>query len=114
MTPPSVNLPLSAIEVARAVLRRHLPASPCLEVHDGADRVGRLLVKAENLMPTGSFKIRGATFRLSLLSAEERRRGVIAYSTGNHASSTEASDAAPDKADHAAALTPFPRLDRSG
>jgi threonine dehydratase len=85
MTPPSVSLPLSAIEEARAVLRRHFPASPCLEVHDGADRVGRLLVKAENLTPTGSFKIRGATFRLSLLSAEERRRGVIAYSTGNHA-----------------------------
>jgi threonine dehydratase len=36
-------------------------------------------------MPTGSFKIRGATYRLSLLSAKERRRGVIAYSTGNHA-----------------------------
>jgi hypothetical protein len=62
MTPPPVNLPLSAIEEARAVLRRHLPASPCLEVHDGADRVGRLLVKAENLMPTGSFKIRGRPF----------------------------------------------------
>jgi threonine dehydratase len=30
-------------------------------------------------------KIRSAIFRLSLLSAEERRRGVIAYSTGNHA-----------------------------
>jgi threonine dehydratase len=85
MTAPSVSLPLAAIEDARAVLRRHLPASPCFEVHDGANRVGRLLVKAENLMPTGSFKIRGATFRLSLLSAEERRRGVIAYSTGNHA-----------------------------
>lgn len=36
-------------------------------------------------MPTGSFKIRGATWRMSLLSPKERRRGVIAYSTGNHA-----------------------------
>jgi threonine dehydratase len=36
-------------------------------------------------MPTGSFKIRGATYRISLLSAAERRQGVIAYSTGNHA-----------------------------
>jgi threonine dehydratase len=85
MTPSSVNLPLSAIEDARAVLLRHLPVSPCLDVHDGASRIGRMLVKAENLMPTGSFKIRGATFRLSLLSADERSRGVIAYSTGNHA-----------------------------
>ncbi len=36
-------------------------------------------------MPTGSFKIRGATWRISLLTAEEHRHGVIAYSTGNHA-----------------------------
>ena len=68
MNPPSVELPLSDIEEARAVLRRHLPQSPCLEVHDGATRAGRLLVKAENLMPTGSFKIRGATWRLQRLS----------------------------------------------
>jgi len=36
-------------------------------------------------MPTGSFKIRGATYRMAKLSDEERTRGVIAYSTGNHA-----------------------------
>ena len=36
-------------------------------------------------MPTGSFKIRGATYRISLLTEAERTRGVVAYSTGNHA-----------------------------
>jgi threonine dehydratase len=42
-------------------------------------------LKLENLQRTGSFKIRGATFRLSRLTAEERARGVVAASAGNHA-----------------------------
>src|SRR5216684_219717 len=78
-------LGLSRIRDARAVLAGRLAPSPCLPVDDGQTRPGRLFVKAENLMPTGSFKIRGATYRISLLTAAERRRGVIAYSTGNHA-----------------------------
>jgi Pyridoxal-phosphate dependent enzyme len=78
-------LGLPSIRDARAVLAGRLAPSPCLPVDDGQARPGRLFVKAENLMPTGSFKIRGATYRISLLTATERRRGVIAYSTGNHA-----------------------------
>lgn len=42
-------------------------------------------VKAECLQQGGSFKLRGATNRLMLMSAEERRRGVVAFSSGNHA-----------------------------
>ncbi len=42
-------------------------------------------LKAENLQRTGSFKLRGASNRLQVLSAEERTRGVIAASAGNHA-----------------------------
>ncbi len=42
-------------------------------------------LKLENLQRTGSFKIRGATHRLSRLTAEERSRGVVAASAGNHA-----------------------------
>lgn len=45
----------------------------------------RLWVKAECLQEGGSFKLRGATNRLLLLSEEERRRGVVAFSSGNHA-----------------------------
>ncbi|MBB4038836.1 threonine dehydratase [Microvirga flocculans] len=78
-------LPLDLIRSARSALQGKLPVSPCLELEDGASRPGRVFVKAENLLPTGSFKIRGATFRLSTLTPEECGRGVIAYSTGNHA-----------------------------
>ncbi len=46
---------------------------------------GRVLMKAESLQHTGSFKFRGAMNRLSRLSPEERRRGVLAFSSGNHA-----------------------------
>jgi len=44
-----------------------------------------LYLKAENLQRTGSFKIRGAYFKMSQLTAEERAKGVIACSAGNHA-----------------------------
>jgi threonine dehydratase len=44
----------------------------------------RLWVKAECLQQGGSFKLRGATNRLGLLSADERARGVVAFSSGNH------------------------------
>jgi threonine dehydratase len=46
---------------------------------------GPVLLKCENLQRTGSFKIRGAYVRMSRLSAEERERGVVAASAGNHA-----------------------------
>lgn len=45
---------------------------------------GRLFVKAENLQVTGSFKLRGAANRIASLSADEKARGVIARSSGNH------------------------------
>jgi threonine dehydratase len=46
---------------------------------------GRLWIKAECLQEGGSFKLRGATNRLLLLDEAERRRGVVAFSSGNHA-----------------------------
>lgn len=46
---------------------------------------GPVLLKCENLQRTGSFKIRGAYVRMSRLTAEERARGVVAASAGNHA-----------------------------
>jgi threonine dehydratase len=45
----------------------------------------QLYLKLENMQPIGSFKIRGATYRISRLSKEERALGVIAASAGNHA-----------------------------
>lgn len=46
---------------------------------------GRVFVKPECLQHTGSFKFRGAYNRLSRLSEEEKKRGVLAFSSGNHA-----------------------------
>ena len=46
---------------------------------------GELWLKAESLQPIGSFKLRGAYNKVASLTAEERSRGVISYSSGNHA-----------------------------
>ena len=45
----------------------------------------QIYLKTENLQITGSFKVRGAYYKISQLSAEEKQRGVIACSAGNHA-----------------------------
>ncbi len=59
-----------------------LPPTPLLQIEiDGK----RCWVKAECLQPIGAFKIRGGWWRLSNLSEEERARGVVAVSSGNHA-----------------------------
>ena len=44
-----------------------------------------IYLKTENLQVTGSFKIRGSYFKISQLSEEEKKKGVIACSAGNHA-----------------------------
>src|SRR5277367_6587571 len=46
---------------------------------------GEVYAKAESLQPIGSFKLRGAYNKIAQLSDDERRRGVITYSSGNHA-----------------------------
>jgi threonine dehydratase len=57
------------------------PLVPC--PHGDEDRT--LYFKAENLQPTGAFKLRGAYNKISSLPPEERRCGVVAHSSGNHA-----------------------------
>jgi threonine dehydratase len=81
-----LSLPTIAdIELARARLRGVLVATPILPL-DPALTGGRdISVKCENVQRTGSFKIRGAYNRIASLSADARARGVIAYSSGNHA-----------------------------
>ena len=81
-----MSLTLPYIREAAEHLARSVGVSPLIAVSrwhtpDGAP----ILIKAENLMPTGSFKIRGATWRVSTLTSDERARGIVAYSTGNHA-----------------------------
>ena len=51
-----------------------------------SDRTGnRVFLKPENMQVTGSFKIRGAYYKISTLTEEERKRGLITASAGNHA-----------------------------
>ena len=60
--------------------------TPLLENEWINARVGtRVLLKAEGLQRSGSFKLRGAYNRLSQLSGAERKQGVVAWSSGNHA-----------------------------
>ncbi len=76
------------VYAARRVIAPHLPRTPL--VHAPAlDRLlgARVYVKCENTLPTGAFKVRGGINLISRLSPDERRRGVITASTGNHGQS---------------------------
>ena len=83
----ATELPTSPdVEAAARQLRGLAVVTPLLESALLNDILGgRLLVKAEPLQRTGSFKFRGAYNRISRLSDDERARGVVAYSSGNHA-----------------------------
>ncbi|MEX0646048.1 MAG: threonine/serine dehydratase [Parvularculaceae bacterium] len=79
---------VSAAGVRRAAerLKGKAVATPLLESDMLNERVGgRVLLKAEILQHCGSFKFRGAYNRISQLSAEQKKRGVLAWSSGNHA-----------------------------
>jgi threonine dehydratase len=83
----AVRIPtLADIEAAREVLRGVSVYTPMEESRWLSSIVGGpVLIKAENLQRTGSFKIRGAYVRMSRLSEEEKAAGVVAASAGNHA-----------------------------
>ncbi len=77
---------LAEFEIARGVLEGVIEHTPIERSHALGDLLGVPVdLKLENLQRTGSFKIRGAAYRLSRLSPEERVRGVVAASAGNHA-----------------------------
>lgn len=81
-------LPLTHADVcqARAAIRDSLIDTPCLKSRTLSDIFGaNIWLKFENLQFTASFKERGALNRLLHLTDEQRRRGVIAMSAGNHA-----------------------------
>src|SRR5262245_11324886 len=83
-----VGLPirLEDIEAARGRLRGAIVETDCDKSRTLSHILGcEVWLKFENLQFTASFKERGALNRLSVLSAEERARGVIAMSAGNHA-----------------------------
>jgi threonine dehydratase len=77
---------LDDIEAARALLTgvtRLTPLEPCRPLI--AKLAGAAWLKCENVQRAGSFKVRGAYVRIARLSPQERERGVVAASAGNHA-----------------------------
>ena len=82
LTPPSYSDIAGAAErLAGHAVRTPLLRNDVLDERTGA----RVFVKAECLQRTGSFKFRGAFNRISRMNSDEKTRGVMAYSSGNHA-----------------------------
>lgn len=76
----------AAERLSSIIVRTPLLSSPVLDELTG----GRVLLKAENLQRTGSFKIRGAYNLLSQLTPGQAEKGVVAFSSGNHAQAVAA------------------------
>ncbi|MDO5634985.1 MAG: threonine ammonia-lyase [Micrococcus sp.] len=85
---PAESLPvdLAAIETAREVLGEAALNTPLLHARALGRQVGEdVYYKCENLQRAGSFKVRGAYVRMAELTEQEKARGVVAASAGNHA-----------------------------
>lgn len=75
----------SEVEAAERRIRPYVRETPLDYVHGFSHKLGaEVHLKLENLQYTGSFKLRGAMNKLLLLSPEQRSRGVVAASSGNH------------------------------
>ncbi len=86
MADAPVEVALADVEAARELIRDVAIMTPMEQSRWLSALVGGpVWLKCENLQRTGSFKIRGAYTRISRLTAEERARGVVAASAGNHA-----------------------------
>ena len=86
MTDPEPHVGIDEIREARKRIEADIVLTPSTRAPAFADLVpGRLLFKLENLQRTGSFKDRGSLNRLLHLTDEERERGVVTASAGNHA-----------------------------
>lgn len=82
--PPLVGLP--QIQQAAANIAPHAIKTPVLQLPQVDEQLGiTLYLKCENLQQAGAFKFRGAYHALAQLGAQQRARGVVAFSSGNHA-----------------------------
>jgi len=90
-----IDLPTFAdVEDAAAVLAPYAVETPLIENADLNARLGcRVLLKLETLQRTGSFKFRGAFNRIARIPEAERKNGVVAFSSGNHAQGVAAAAA---------------------
>ncbi len=75
---------LSDIHSARSRLDGIAVRTRLIELHHQQSTARRLFLKPENQQPIGAFKLRGAYNKISSFSEEDRKRGVITYSSGNH------------------------------
>jgi threonine dehydratase len=83
---PVVTPTLKDFEAAEANVLAIAKQTPLLDSFYLSDLIGgQVFLKAENLQRTGAYKLRGAYNRMSKLTAQERKRGVVAASAGNHA-----------------------------
>ncbi len=83
---PALSVILADVRAARERIALHVHRTPVLTSRQLDERAGaRLFFKCENFQRVGAFKARGAFSRLTLLTDEERARGVVAFSSGNHA-----------------------------
>ena len=81
-----MTLTFDDIKAAATRLHGHIERTPCRHSRTLSEITGaEVWVKFENLQFTAAFKERGALNKLALMSADERARGVIAASAGNHA-----------------------------
>jgi threonine dehydratase len=86
VTSTALPVALADLQQARALLEGVSRVTPLEGLRGLSETVGGpVLLKCENLQRTGSFKIRGAYVRIARLTDEERARGVVAASAGNHA-----------------------------
>src|SRR5205809_6182611 len=98
--PSLIDVQAAADRIAGIAHRTPVLTSRTLDERVGAT----VFLKAEHLQRSGAFKFRGAYYRLSLLTDEERRAGVVAFSSGNHAGAVAL--AAPLLGIHATILMP--------
>jgi threonine dehydratase len=80
------TLGLADVRAAASRIQPYIHRTPLLPSRSLSERIGaEVRLKCENLQRAGSFKMRGATNALLQLSEEQRRNGVVAFSSGNHA-----------------------------
>lgn len=81
-----MNIDFKEFKEAYAVLSKVIHPTPLVYNEWLSKQYGcEIFLKLENMLPIGSFKMRGATYKISKLSAKEKKQGVLAVSAGNHA-----------------------------
>lgn len=79
-------LNIDMIQAARERIASHIHRTPVVNSRQFNEAAGKeVFFKCENFQRAGAFKIRGATNKILSLTDEEKRRGIVAFSSGNHA-----------------------------